>query len=323
MKHRRFITFAILAVLVFAGVAFYGDLNETLHQIYGFPILYWLLALGLALANYVIRWLRWAYYLRLLGISVGIGPSATIFASGLAMSISPGRLGELSKSYFLKERANVPVARSSAAVITERFTDVIAILLLSTWGLFLVPYGWVAFPIVIAGAFVGVFSLVSDWGAKRVDMLPLPHRVKTFLGTSREAFRQVLSPSPLVLAVALSTVAWLAEGAALWFVLQGLGISASFGSAVSIYATATLLGAVTLLPGGLIGTEGSMIALLQQLKISGADASAATLIIRLCTLWFAVAIGVVATMYLYVAMSRTKAPPSVGDETGERLAEGD
>ncbi len=320
MKHRRFITFAILAVLVFAGVAFYGDLNDTLHQIYGFPMGYWLLALGLALANYFIRWLRWAYYLRLLGISVGIGPSAMIFASGLAMAISPGRLGELSKSYFLREHSNVPVARSSAAVITERFTDVIAVLLLSSWGLFLVPYGWTAFPVVVAGALAAVFLVVSDWGARRVAMLPLPNRVKSFLGTSREAFRQVLSPRPLVLAVALSTVAWLAEGAALWFVLQGLGLSASFGAAVSIYAAATLLGAVTLLPGGLIGTEGSMIALLQQLRVSGADASAATLIIRLCTLWFAVAIGVGATMYLYAKMSKRSPIPSAGDDTEESLA---
>ena len=322
MKHRRFITFAILAVLVFAGVAFYGDLSDTLHQIYGLPMRYWLLALGLALANYFIRWLRWAYYLRLLGISVGIGSSSTIFASGLAMAISPGRLGELSKSYFLREQAGVPVARSSAAVITERFTDVIAVLLLSSWGLFLVPYGWTAFPVVVMGAFVAVFVLISDWGARQVDMLPLPHRVKAFLGTSREAFRQVLSPRPLVLAVVLSAVAWLAEGAALWYVLQGLGISVSFGAAVSIYATATLLGAVTLLPGGLIGTEGSMIALLQQLNISGTDASAATLIIRLCTLWFAVAIGVAATIYLYVMMSKRVESHSTEDETKESPVDG-
>ncbi len=317
MKHRRFITFAILAVLVFAGVAFYGDLSDTLHQIYGFPVRYWLLALGLALANYLIRWLRWAYYLRLLGINVGIGASATIFASGLAMAISPGRLGELSKSYFLREQADVPVARSTAAVITERFTDVIAVLLLSSWGLFLVPYGWAAFPVVVMGALAAVFVLISDWGARRVDTLPLPSKVKDFLGTSREAFRQVLSPRPLVLAIALSAVAWLAEGAALWYVLQGLGITASFGAAVSIYATATLLGAVTLLPGGLIGTEGSMIALLQQLNVSGADASAVTLIIRLCTLWFAVVIGVVATMYLYMLMSKRNAPSVAEDEPRE------
>ncbi len=322
MKHRRFIAFAILAILVFAGVAFYGDINETLHRIYGFPLKYWLIALGLALANYLIRWLRWTYYLRLLGISIGPASSALIFASGLAMAISPGRLGELTKSYFLKEQLNIPVARSSAAVVTERFTDVIAVLLLSTWGLFLVPYGWIAFPIVVAGAGMALFFLASTWGAKGLNMLPIPQGVKCFLGTSREAFRQVLSPKPLALAVALSMVAWLAEGAALWFVLQGLGIPASFGAAVSIYAAATLLGALTLLPGGLIGTEGSMIALLQQLNISSADASAGTLIIRLCTLWFAVVIGVLAIMYLYLMMSRRGGPSPVTDGAEESLVDG-
>ena len=117
-------------------------------------------------------------------------------------------------------------------------------------------------------------------------------------------------------------MAWLAEGAALWFVLQGLNAPASFGSAVSIYAAATLLGALTLLPGGLVGTEGSMIALLQQLDLSSAEASVATIIIRICTLWFAVGIGILGMMYVHFLMPKRSRPSSDQEEVGERLSGG-
>jgi uncharacterized membrane protein YbhN (UPF0104 family) len=68
--------------------------------------------------------------------------------------------------------------------------------------------------------------------------------------------------------------------------------------AVSIYATAILVGALIMLPGGVIGTEGSMVGLLRGIGLTRTDASAATIIIRLCTLWFAVVLGL-ATLGLF------------------------
>ena len=102
----------------------------------------------------------------------------------------------------------------------------------------------------------------------------------------------------------LGLLAWFAEGCGLWLVLRGLDTTVSIGQAASIYAVATLIGAITMLPGGLVGTEGSMIALLQQLDLTKTSASAATFIIRVCTLWFAVLIGVLALLYVQVFMSR-------------------
>ena len=77
-------------------------------------------------------------------------------------------------------------------------------------------------------------------------------------------------------------------------ILNGIGVDIALVQALPIYATATLVGAVTALPGGLIGTEGSMLALLQQLDVAKSAASAGTVLVRLVTLWFAVAIGLLA-----------------------------
>ncbi len=306
MKRRGLITFAILAVAVFAGLALYGDFPELFAEISSFSPAYWFMALGLALVNYLFRFARWQYYLRILDIRVGVVASLGIFAAGLSMVMSPGRVGELAKSFFLRDKLNVPVASSSAAVVAERITDLIAVLLLSTWGLILVPYGW-ALALAMLSV-IGAFLLlvVSPWGSEKLLRLPLPGRWRPFLVTSREAFQRVFAVKALGVAVVLALLAWLAEGLALWVVLRGLDAEGSLGQAVSIYAAATLLGAITMLPGGLVGTEGGMVALLQQLDLTRTQASTATFIIRVCTLWFAVAIGVLGLLYVQLFMPRKR-----------------
>ena len=227
-----------------------------------------------------------------------------IFLSGLSMAISPGRVGELAKSYFLKDKFDVPVARSAAVVVAERITDLLSVLLLSLWGLTLIPYGW-AVAMAVLAAF-GTFALlvISPWGSARLFRLPLPGRWRPFLSISRDALHSIFSLKPLMIAMMLGVAAWLAEGCALWLVLRGLGASASLGQAVSIYGVATLLGAVTMLPGGLVATEGGLIALLQQVDIAKTPASTATFIIRVCTLWFAVLIGLLALVFVQVYLPR-------------------
>ena len=304
MKHRDLIVIMLLAVAVFAGLALYGDLPELLDQVAAFPLAYWGLALGLALANYGIRLVRWHFFLRVLGIRIRLVPSAAIFLSGLSMTVSPGRVGELAKCYFLKDRLGVPIARSAAAVIAERIMDVFSVLLLSIWGLFLVPYGW-AVAVVLLVAFVTfVLFVVSSWGSSKLLRLPMPGRWRPFLTSSRDAFQEIFTFKPVLLALALSLLAWFAEGAALWLVLRGMDAPGSPGQAVSIYAAATLLGAVTMLPGGLVGTEGGMVALLGQLDMTKTQASTATFIVRVCTLWFAVFLGGLALIYVQVHMPR-------------------
>jgi uncharacterized protein (TIRG00374 family) len=73
-----------------------------------------------------------------------------------------------------------------------------------------------------------------------------------------------------------------------------LGSDLSLSTALFIYAFSILVGALSFLPGGLGGTEASMVTLLILNHVAQPQAVAATVLIRLATLWFAVALGVFA-----------------------------
>ncbi|MCI0811288.1 MAG: flippase-like domain-containing protein [Chloroflexi bacterium] len=289
---------AVLMVGVFVALAGYGDFGGTVDKIRDLPVLYLFAALGLASANFLLRFLRWAFYLKVLKIDAPAGISALVFLSGLAMSITPGKAGELVKCYLLNSRTGAPVSRSAPVVVMERLTDVISVIILGLTGFALLPMPVV---VVLAVALVvsvaGLLFAVSRQ-ASRLAGLPILSRWSELLRDSQEGFKELAAPRVMAAGVAMGVVAWFAEGLALWLILKGIGSDNPLVRALPIYAAATLVGAVTALPGGLVGTEGSMLALLQQSGLTRAGASAGTVLVRLVTLWFAVAVGLVALLAL-------------------------
>jgi uncharacterized protein (TIRG00374 family) len=263
-------------------------------------------ALGLAAANYLLRFAKWHYLLGRLRISVAPRRSLGIFLSGFALTVTPGKVGEVLKSYLLRETDGVPMARSAPIVVAERVTDLIACLALAVAGMLSLGgsrgvVGLLAAGAAVVAALVAAvaFRPLGELGIAVVARLPVVSRgapkLREFYGATREA----LAPTPLLVTTFVSAAAWFCECVAFFVVLRGFGGgggSASLILCTFIYAAMTIAGALSFLPGGLLVQEGGMVGLLVATarSVDEPTALAATLITRLCTLWFAVAVGVVA-----------------------------
>ncbi len=319
MTSRKFLLLIGLTVLVFAGLAGYGDFQDVGGRLAHFPVTHLAAGLALALLNYMLRFGRWAYYLRVLNIEVPFALNGLVFLSGLAMAITPGKAGELLKCYMLRDRANVPVAASVPVVVMERLTDVLSVVLLALTGLALLPVQVVwglAAALVLSVAGFGIFA---SRGGSRLLGLPFLRRWGDEIRTSQEGFQRLAAPRVMAVGMVLGLLAWFSEGVALWVVLQGLDADITLLGALPIYAAATLVGGLTTLPGGLIGTEGSMVALLQQSGIDKGLASGGTLLVRLITLWFAVAVGMAALALLHRFSPARRAPEAGREPDGPAL----
>jgi uncharacterized protein (TIRG00374 family) len=90
---------------------------------------------------------------------------------------------------------------------------------------------------------------------------------------------------------AMGLLGWLCDCVALHWLLIDLGTDVTLHQSIFVFAFAMLVGAVSMLSGGLGGTEATMVGLLTLLEVAAGMALAAMLIIRLTTLWFAVALG--------------------------------
>jgi glycosyltransferase 2 family protein len=269
---------------------------------------WWLLPLVLALSlgNYALRFVKWQYYLRLLGVtSLPRRDSLLIFVAGFTMAMTPGKVGELLKAYLVRVRTGTPLARTAPIIAAERVTDGCAMLGLAIVGLTTYRHGW---PVLLASALLaaGAVALVQ----RESLMLRLIDRLaQTRLGRGRgEALhtlyvstRILLRPRPFVFATALGMLSWFGECLALCLVLVGLGLPFSIGlllASTFVFSVAAWIGALSLLPGGLGAAEASVAGLLlltvNDPLMNAALAGAATLIIRFATLWFGVLLGVLA-----------------------------
>ena len=298
MGNKTLILLVVFAVVVAAALIGYGDFRETLRQLGNFPVSHLFAALALASLNYFLRFVRWTYYLNVLEVKIPLALGALVFLSGLAMSITPGKLGEILKCYLLRDRAGVPVSTSLPVVVMERLTDLVAVIMLGLVGLALLPTPVLITLSVALAICGGLFLVLTSRHSQRLVDLPLLRRWKSELLTSQESLKLLTAPRVMLVAVALGAVAWFSEGLALWVILQGLDGPLVIYRVLPIYAASTLVGAITAMPGGLGGTEGSMVALLQQSGLAPDVASAGTLIVRVVTLFFAVLVGLAALLWV-------------------------
>jgi len=93
---------------------------------------------------------------------------------------------------------------------------------------------------------------------------------------------------------ALSAVSWFCECLAAYVCVRGLDLDLSLADTVVVFSVGSLAGALSFLPGGLGVAEASMTGLIRALgDTTRVAAAAATVLIRLATLWFAVALGLI------------------------------
>ena len=298
MDGRKWFLLILLTIAVFAGLVGYGDFRKIGTHLAEFPYPFLVAAFALACANFALRFARWAYYLKVLDLHPRASVSVLVFLSGLAMAITPGKAGELYKCYLLRDRAGIPLSASVPVVVMERLTDLVSVVLIAILGLALLPpvVVWVVGGVLILCMLVVIPIVTRLWD----DLLSLPvlRRWKDDLETSRDSLRTLVQPNVQFVSIGLGLVAWIGEGLALWLIMYGLNSDVGIFEAIPVYAAATLVGAITTLPGGLVGTEGSMVAMLQQSGAAREIASTGALLVRLATLWFAVIVGLAALLWL-------------------------
>jgi glycosyltransferase 2 family protein len=286
-------------VIGIAALSAVGDVRHLGDRLSGFGWSAFVAARALAVSNYLLRFVRWQLYLRRQDVRVPIGSSALVFGAGLSLSITPGKLGELVKSYLLREMHDVPATLTAPIVVAERVTDLIALLVLAISGV--AAYGLAPTLVAVAGAIVAVGLVLLAWTRPTralIDFVTGPAKMRRLREPLHETLGHLATlcrPATLVVATAIAIPAWGCECVGFALICNAFpGAHVELGLAAAIYAGTTIAGALSFLPGGLGVTEGAMTLALVEgaAHLDKATAVDATLLTRLATLWFAVALGI-------------------------------
>lgn len=320
-KYRNKIIFSvILGAIVFLGLSIYANFNELLLAFGSFKWVLFPVVLLLSLGNYIARYFKWEYYTNILQIPLKRKLNFSIFLSSFIMSITPGKIGEVFKSYLVKEQVGTPISKSAPIVIAERITDFLSLILLSIFGAITFGYG-TDLIIGVAIVFLLIIILLSSrklslriitFFEKFHSISKASHRIHT----AYESIYQMISIKALSVAILISVIAWSFECIGFYIVINSFGIEnllhINIFVATFIYGFATIVGAITMLPGGLGATDASITGLLVILQIPKNISVASTLIIRIATLWFAVIVGIAAVLF-YQKLTHNKVSNVLAD----------
>jgi len=315
---RRMIPGLLIGFVVLVGLMLAGDLRQVSRQILSFRWEFFPAALGLTLFNYALRFFKWHFYLGQIGVS-GYPPaeSLRLFVAGFPLAVTPGKVGESLKAVWLNQATHLPVGRGISVVLAERISDGLAVLVLSTLGVIAYPRYWPAFAVILTATLgLIVLSQIRPLALallRLAERLPLVGRFGHGLHEFYEGSFALFRPKATLLAVTFGAVSWLGEGIGFYLILLGLGIPPGgelLSSAIFVLAFSTVVGAVSALPGGLGAAEASIAGMLAfVVHLTPQTAAAATLLIRLATLWFGVSLGLLtwAISPQYFAVKETHA----------------
>lgn len=314
---RRVLVVMLAAVALYGAMVLWRGLSDVADRFATYRWWTFAAACGLAFSNYLLRFLKWEFYLGVLGIrGIPKGESFLTFLSGFVLTVTPGKIGEVFKSVVLHQTRGVAVERSAPIVVAERVTDLIGVIAMIAIGSLGFDGGirWaIAGSAVVLALWVFVASpRVSGPTVALLGKLPgalgtLGRRLAKPLHVALEQLRELTTPRRLWWPTLLSLVGWSLEGVGLWLILRGFGQDTPVTLAAFFYATATLAGALVPVPGGLGVTDKLLEEQLAGLgHVPTAAATAAMLLIRLATLWFAVAVGFAALGLLRLRHPRFK-----------------
>ena len=310
---RGLLILLLLGTVTFAALGFVGDFEQIRDLIRDFSPSTLVVVLLLSAVNYWLRFLRWQMYLRQLDVRLRWSRSLAIFLTGFLLAVTPGKAGELAKAWLAREFGGGRARPVIAVVVTERLLDVLAVLLLLLSSVF-----------VFTGqrSFVAPIILVAAGAVVAVAYGPVTRRLLPVLAKSRlaraktvreraallidihGAFTKLVEPRMLLPGLALSTAAWAAEGIGCALVVRHYAPSVPVLASVFDYAASSVAGAASMIPGGLLAAEGSLVLLLERQGVALDAALASTVIVRAATFWFAVAAGVLAMPWVLSLLRR-------------------
>ena len=297
LDNRIYIVIIAIIVLYFIFLVI-SDLGEVYAQLNKMDTNYLPIILLLIPLCWIVLFTRWNLLLKNSNIHVPVKDNLKIYLSGFALSITPGKVGELIKSQLLKNKFGIPREKTAPIVLVEQLYNIIGIIGVSILGLWYFEFG--AHIILIAASLLVIILILISSKRLFEKFLTLLSRIKflsqytSTFSNSYDVLRKSTRGWVVVYASALSIAFWLIESVIAYFVLLSFGINhIEFLSVITTYTSSIILGVASFLPLGIGVVEGSLAGFF---TLQGVDVSIAltlVIFIRIFTRWIAVSVGFV------------------------------
>ena len=289
-------------ITLYAIFLFVPDFNLIQEKISNFKINYLPLILLLVSVSWIPVIIKWHFLLKNCQIEIPLAKSVAVFLSGMFFDITPGQIGALMKSQILKTRSNIPRTKTAPIVLVEKVYDLIGAIVASIIGIIIlgIHHHLIIIGILVLSTifFFMYYRPATELFFKRLIKTKFFSKYVENLSEFYEIIQKSTNVKVATICILLAVTYWFIVSAAGYYVLISFDINAlDYLKVLAIYATSTLLGAISFVPGGIGVTEGTLTGLLTLEGIGVSVALILSVMIRIFTLWYSAFIGFIALKF--------------------------
>ena len=271
----------------------YVDFEKLSLSISYFRWQYFPLLMALTTIEYFIRYIKWDIFLKIANVHLNHKENLFVFFSGLSMIVTPGKLGEVWKSWLIRDISGDELSKTLPVVIMDRLTDVISLIFLSFMGIFYYRDG-ISLLIILSVSCIGFYIATRSKTISGKMKSFLEKRFSKYTNDMQlmhETMNKTMEPKIFLSLSLLNALAWFFECMGLYYVIIGFGQSMNISLSTFIFSFSSLAGGVSMIPGGIGVTEAGISGLLMLNGISPALSVGIALILRLGSFWYGAILG--------------------------------
>ena len=294
---RNIIIAIIFSAVIYVGLSFYSDSDNIFNilsqiNLFNLPLIFLL-----SFLTFFFRFIIWHNYTVHFNYKLKLSYSFILFFSSLIMSVTPGKVGELIKAYMLKKDFNLPVSKTTSIIFAERITEMISLIFLALFGAFLFDI-YIEVILSLGTFFVILIYILTHKNLclKILDFLSgirIIQKYKQGFQNTYLSVVELLEVKMFLKMFALSVLSWIFECFAFYLIMLNFFPDTTIILATFIFTFSIIVGSFSMVPGGIGVAEGSLTFLLKTFGFDYGAAIAATLLLRISTLWFSVFLGIV------------------------------
>ncbi len=304
MVERYTIVGILLGVVVFVAIALFGGVAPMAKLISSMNANTYAMAFICVFGGYLLRYVKWEYYLGLIGLKVKKSKSFVIYMSLYSMNITPGKIGRIISAYTLNKVTKAGLSRIAPIIAMDIFTDFLGLAILTMISAFYFGKDIIYIIGLEAILLIPLFIVLSGWGYKKIGKLfggnSTFKRLKEHGDRYFAAQSNLNRPSVYIISSVVTVPALVLNALGLYFTMKAFGLVPAIGKSIFTFSLAQLIGVVSMAPGTIGVTDGALVALLGSIfGIGKALSSAITITTRFATLWFGIGIGLIFLFYSF------------------------
>ena len=296
--YRNFLLAVVSMVVLYIVFLIVSDFNVIHEKIFDFKTDYLPIILLLAPLSWIIVFFRWHLLLKNSNIIIPKKENFKIYMAGFAMSVTPGKVGELIKSQFLKSKYGVSRKNTLPIIISEYFYHMVGVLAVSILGVYYFEFS--LYVIILTSALIiTTLTIISSetFFKKFLNLISKRNFLKKYvspISDSHIILKKSTRGKIFIISSGLSIAFWLTEVLIVYFVFLSFNIlNFEFFKIAAIYTTSLILGMLSFLPMGVGVVEGSLAGFLNYEGIDISIALTLVILIRIFTRWYGVIVGLI------------------------------